>query len=156
MSVNVPSLSQWTPCSYHYTIPNTQYILIIFSLGSVVPLGLLQLAYHVTLVAVQRQIDQGHGDESPDGFNIQHQAISAIAVRYTRNTSPHPPTNRDLIELFHSLLFITADKDYPKPNPPFSRETRFGLAYVNGPSIDPVANGVAELVETNGGSFASS
>ena len=82
--------------------------------------------------------------------------MSAVAVRYTRITSPHPPTNRDLIELFHSLLFITADRDYPKPNPPFSRETRFGLAYVNEPSMDWVANGVAEFVERRSDLFASS
>ena len=105
---------------------------------------------------VQRQIDEGHGDESPDGINIQYQAISAITVRYTRDISRHPPTNRDLIKLFKGLLYITADKDYPKPNPPFSRETRFGFAYVNGPSIDWAANGMAELDETDGDLFTSS
>ena len=152
--VDLPSLNQWTPCSLRYTVPHSQYILIIFSLGGIVPLGLLQQAYYETLAAIQRQIEEGHGDETPEGFNIQDEDITPISVQYTRERSPDPPTNRDLIEVFLALRDITADRDYPMPNPPFSRETKFGLASVNGP--DWVGYGAVELVETDGDLFAPS
>lgn len=156
LSVNVPSLNQWTPCSLHYSIPNTQYILVIVKLGDIVPLGLLQMAYHETLTTIQGEIDEGHGDGTPREFYIRVPGITTIAVRYTRELSPHPPTNRALIKVFQALAYITASKDYPKPNPPFSRETKFGLTSVDGPSTLWVGKGVAALFETDSDLFAPS
>ena len=156
LSVNVPSLNHWTPCSLHYSIPNTQYILVIVKLGDIVPLGLLQMEYHETLTRIQREIDQGRGDGTPREIYVRAPDITTIAVRYTRELSPYPPTNQDLIKVFQALAYITASKDHPKPNPPFSRETKFGLTSVNGPSTLWAGKGVIELVETDNDLFARS
>ncbi len=157
LHVNVPSLNQWTPCDLKYRIPNTQYVLIIFELGGSVPVGLLEQSYYETIAVIQRQIDQGRGDAAPRGFYIRVPGVTAIAVRYTKGeNTPQPPTNRDLITVFETLWYITADKDHPKPNPLFSKETKFILALDNEPNQDWAAKGVVQLVETNSELSASS
>ena len=114
------------------------------------------MEYHETLTTIQGEIDEGHGDGTPREFYIRAQGMTSVTVRYTRELSPHPPTNRDLIKVFQALAYITASKDYPKPNPPFSRETKFGLTSVNGPSTLWAGKGVVALVETDSDLFAPS
>lgn len=114
------------------------------------------MAYHEALAFVQRHIDEGRGAEAPRAFHVQPQHVTAIAVRYTRELSPHPPTNWDLIKIFQALWDITVNKDFPKPNPLFSRETKFGLAPADESSEWWVGRGMAEMVETDSDFSASS
>ncbi len=155
-SINVPSLDQWTPCDFGHRIPNTEYVLVILELGGVAVLGLLEQTYYASLVVLQRRVDEGHGDTVPRDFYIRARGVTAIALRYAMEPSPHPPTNRDLIKIFETLWYVTANKDYPKPNPPFSRETKFGLAFDDGPNHYWAARGVVQWFETESELFASS
>ena len=105
---------------------------------------------------LEGKINEGGGDRAPSEFHVRAPGITEITIRYTRENSPHPPTNRDLVKVFETVWYITANKNYPKPNPPFSRELKFGLAFENEPNQDWAAKVVAQLLETDSELFASS
>ena len=92
----------------------------------------------------------------PSAIYVQPQDLTAIAVAYMQESSPRAPTNWALIGIIQALRDVTADRDFPKPNPPFSRETKFGLAPVNGPSESWGGRGMAAMVETHSDFLASS
>lgn len=154
--VNVPSLNQWTPCNFRHRIPNIDYVLIIVELGEIAFLCLLEQAYYESLLLVQRRIDEGHGDVVPRDFYIRARGVTAIVLRYAMEPSPHPPTNRDLLKVFETLWYVTANKDYSKPNPVFSRETKFGLAFDDGPNKYWTGKGVVQWFGSDSQLFASS